>query len=186
MTGKDVFGTIAAIRAKAPLIHNITNLVVTNTTANALLAIGASPAMVEGADEVESFVRAAAALVINLGTMNPDRAAAMRLAASAAQAGRIPWIMDPVAVGALAYRTQIARDLMDRGPTVIRGNASEILALSVGSEGGKGVDLPTQPRPPSNPPAPSRDEPAPPSPPPAQPTTSPTEHALLPLPTDIR
>lgn len=140
MTGKDVFGTIAAIRAKAPLIHNITNLVVTNTTANALLAIGASPAMVEGADEVESFVRAAAALVINLGTMNPDRAAAMRLAASAAQAGRIPWIMDPVAVGALAYRTQIARDLMDRGPTVIRGNASEILALSVGSEGGKGVD----------------------------------------------
>lgn len=140
MTGADVWRTIAAIRARAPLIHNITNLVVTNTTANALLALGASPAMVEGADEVEAFVRVAAALVINLGTMDADRAAAMRLAAAAAQAAGTPWIMDPVAVGAIAYRTKVARDLMDRGPAVIRGNASEILALAGASEGGKGVD----------------------------------------------
>lgn len=140
MNGADVFSTVAAIRAKAPLIHNITNLVVTNTTANALLALGASPAMIEGTDEVESFVRVAAALVINLGTMNPDRAAAMRLAASAAQAAHVPWIMDPVAAGAIGYRTEVARDLMDRGPAVIRGNASEILALAGTSEGGKGVD----------------------------------------------
>ena len=140
MTGADVWRSIAAIRATAPLIHNITNLVVTNTTANALLALGASPAMVEGADEVEAFVRVAAALVINLGTMDSNRAAAMRLAASAAQAARTPWIMDPVAVGAIAYRSEVARDLMDRGPAVIRGNASEILALAGASEGGKGVD----------------------------------------------
>ena len=135
-----VWRTLAAIRARAPLIHNITNLVVTNSTANALLALGASPAMVEGADEVEEFAATAAALVINLGTMNADRAAAMRLAVGAAIAAGRPWILDPVAVGAISYRTGIARELILRRPAVIRGNASEILALAGEAGGGKGVD----------------------------------------------
>jgi hydroxyethylthiazole kinase len=135
-----VWRTLAAIRARAPLVHNITNLVVTNSTANALLAVGASPAMVEGSDEVEEFAAAAAALVINLGTMNSDRAAAIRLAVTAANAAGRPWVLDPVAVGAIGYRTGLARALLGRRPTAIRGNPSEILSLAGGSGGGKGVD----------------------------------------------
>lgn len=132
--------TLAAIRQRAPLVHNITNLVVTNSTANALLAIGASPAMVEGTDEVAEFVRVAAALVINLGTMNAERAAAMRLAVRAAVEAGTPWVLDPVAVGAIGYRTHVARELIAQRPAAIRGNASEILSLAGEAGGGKGVD----------------------------------------------
>jgi hydroxyethylthiazole kinase len=136
-----VAATLAAIRARAPLVHNITNLVVTNSTANALLAIGASPAMVEGVEEVEPFVAVADALVINLGTMNGARAAAIRLAAAKAAAIGRRWVLDPVAVGVLAYRTGLAFDLLAFHPTAIRGNASEVMALAgAGGAGGKGVD----------------------------------------------
>ena len=136
--------TLAEIRKRRPLIHNITNLVVTNTTANALLALGASPAMVEGSDEVAEFARISEAVVINLGTMSSPRAAAIRLAvASAAEAGR-PWVMDPVAVGAISYRTRLARDLLELRPTAIRGNASEVMALAGEAGSGKGVDSTAQ------------------------------------------
>ncbi len=138
-----VWRTLAAIRARAPLVHNITNLVVTNSTANALLAIGASPAMVEGADEVEEFAAAAASLVINLGTMSADRSAAIRLAVTAANAAGKPWVLDPVAVGAISYRTSLARTLLGRRPAAIRGNPSEILSLAGEAGGGKGVDTGT-------------------------------------------
>jgi hydroxyethylthiazole kinase len=140
MSAASIWRTLAGVRSQAPLIHNITNLVVTNSTANALLALGASPAMVEGADEVEEFARIAAALVINLGTMSADRAAAIRLAVAAAVSAGRPWVLDPVAVGAIGYRTRLARDLLDHRPTVIRANASEILALAGEGGGGKGVD----------------------------------------------
>ena len=130
-----------AIRERRPLIHNITNLVVTNTTANALLALGASPAMVEGADEVEEFVAKSAALVVNLGTMSADRAAAMRLAVAAARRADVPWVLDPVAVGVMRYRSWLARDLLTHAPAAIRGNASEILNLEGGADGmAHGVD----------------------------------------------
>jgi len=130
-----------AIRARRPLIHSITNLVVTNTTANALLALGASPAMVEGADEVEEFVVKSAALVVNLGTMSADRAAAMRLAVAAARRAGTPWVLDPVAVGVMRYRSQLARDLLQHAPGVIRGNASEIISLEGRADGmAHGVD----------------------------------------------
>ncbi len=135
-----VVATLAAVRAGAPLVHSITNLVVTNLTANALLAIGASPAMVEGTDEVEEFARVASALVINTGTMSSGRAAAMRLAAEAARGAGTPWVLDPVAAGAISYRTGVARDLAHRGPAVIRGNASEIMALAGEAASGRGVD----------------------------------------------
>lgn len=130
-----------AIRERRPLVHNITNLVVTNTTANALLALGASPAMVEGSDEVAEFVAISAALVVNLGTMSADRAAAIRLAVAAAQHAGTPWVLDPVAVGVMRYRSLLARDLLAHAPAAIRGNASEILSLE-GSEDGMahGVD----------------------------------------------
>jgi hydroxyethylthiazole kinase len=135
-----------AIRDRAPLIHNITNLVVTNVTANALLALGASPAMVENTEESAELARVANALVVNLGTMSGNLAAAMRLATRAAHEAKTPWVMDPVAVGALGYRSRLARDLLADKPNVIRGNASEIVALAAQAGvakpvgGGKGVD----------------------------------------------
>jgi hydroxyethylthiazole kinase len=136
-----VAGCLAEIRRRRPLIHNITNLVVTNSTANALLAVGASPAMVEGADEVEEFVAISDALVINLGTMNADRAAAIRLAVTAAQRLGKPWVLDPVAVGVVRYRSRLARDLLQHAPTAIRGNASEIISLEGREDGmARGVD----------------------------------------------
>jgi hydroxyethylthiazole kinase len=134
------FATLQAIRRRAPLIHNITNLVVTNTTANALLAVGASPAMVEGADEVEEFAELADALVINLGTMSSDRAAAIRLAAATAARIGKPWVLDPVAVGVIGYRSRLAADLLRLRPSAIRGNASEVMSLAGEPGGGRGVD----------------------------------------------
>ena len=131
---------IERVRATAPLVHNITNLVVMNTTANALLAIGASPAMVHGVEEVEAFVHHAGALVVNIGTLSGPWAEAMRLAADAATAAGVPWVLDPVAAGVTSYRSGIAADLVARRPAVIRGNASEILALVSDAGGGKGVD----------------------------------------------
>jgi hydroxyethylthiazole kinase len=137
--------TLAAIRDRTPLIHNITNAVVTNFTANVLLALGASPAMVDGTDEVQEFVLRCDALVINLGTMSAERAAAMRLAVGAAASVGTPWVLDPVAVGVLGYRTRLAHDLLSDAPAAIRGNASEILSLVAddtpgAQRGGRGVD----------------------------------------------
>ena len=150
VTPQAVAATLRAIRARTPLVHNITNLVVANSTANALLAIGASPAMVEGVEEVGEFAAVADALVINLGTMSAARAEAMRLAAAAARAAGRPWVLDPVAVGAIGYRSTVAVELLGLRPQVVRGNASEIAALArlSGADeraatqggGGRGVD----------------------------------------------
>lgn len=139
-TPEAVATTLAAIRARAPLIHNITNFVVTNATANALLALGASPAMVEGAEEVGAFAARADALVINLGTMSAPRAEAIRLAVAAADAAGVPWVLDPVAAGAIAPRTRLAHELVAARPAVVRGNGSEIMALAGDGAAGRGVD----------------------------------------------
>jgi hydroxyethylthiazole kinase len=135
-----VAATLAAIRARAPLVHNITNFVVTNTTANALLALGASPAMVEGAEEVGAFAARADALVINLGTLSAPRAEAIRLAVAAAGAAGVPWVLDPVAAGAIAPRTRVAQELLCARPAVVRGNGSEIMALAGNGAAGRGVE----------------------------------------------
>ncbi|PIE82837.1 MAG: hydroxyethylthiazole kinase [Candidatus Contendobacter odensis] len=132
---------IEAVRMQKPLVHSITNLVVTNTTANVLLATGASPAMVHSLDEVERFAPQAKALVINIGTLDSKCLAAMKLAILTANSAGIPWVLDPVGAGATPYRLQAAMALGYQKPSVIRGNASEILALTYGSDGvGKGVD----------------------------------------------
>lgn len=138
--GEALWETVRAIRAARPLVHNITNAVVANTTANALLALGASPAMADAPEEVAELVRAADALVINLGTVNAAAAEAMHRAVDEATATATPWILDPVAVGALGYRSRLAGELIARRPAAIRGNASEILALSGQAAAGKGVD----------------------------------------------
>ncbi len=140
-----VADTLDRLRAQGPLVHSITNLVVTNSTANALLAVGASPAMVESAEEAGPFARVADALVINLGTMTAERARGMHAAASAARDAGTPWVLDPVAVGALAFRSTVAVELLAHRPQAIRGNASEILALDALLGGapaiaGRGVD----------------------------------------------
>lgn len=136
----DFAAALSAIRQSAPLIHNIANIVVANVTANALLALGASPAMVENAEEAAELAAIAGALVVNLGSLSPDWAAGMRLAAASALAAGRPWLLDPVAVGALRYRTRLAAELLRHKPSIIRGNASEISALAGQAGSSKGVD----------------------------------------------
>ena len=99
-TRTDLTSTIDRLRSRGPLVHNITNYVVMNSTANALLAAGASPAMVHALDEVGDFAPIAQALVINIGTLSAPWVAAMEKAAEAANAAGVPWILDPVAAGA--------------------------------------------------------------------------------------
>jgi hydroxyethylthiazole kinase len=129
------------VRTKSPLIHNITNYVVMNNTANALLAIGASPVMAHATNEVEDMVSIAASLVINMGTLSEKWVDAMLLAGKKATEKTIPIVFDPVGVGATPYRTQIAQQIIETcKPTVIRGNASEIMALFNTNVKTKGVD----------------------------------------------
>jgi hydroxyethylthiazole kinase len=118
----------------------MTNDVVQTFTANVLLALGASPAMVIDADEVPQFAALADALLINVGTLTKERASAMLLAVESANANCKPWTLDPVAVGALTLRTEFCQNLLTLNPAAIRGNASEILALAGMSHGGRGVD----------------------------------------------
>lgn len=128
----------AAVREQAPLVHNITNFVVMNNTANALLAIGASPAMIHSTDEVEDFVAVSQALVVNIGTLYSEQVAACKLAAMRAEAVGVPWILDPVGVGATPYRRAVATSLVRLRPNVIRGNGSEILTLAQHAQAGEG------------------------------------------------
>jgi len=131
---------LAALREQTPLVHCVTNLVATNFSANALLALGASPAMVEDPEEAAELAAGAGALVVNTGTMSPARAEGMHAAAAAAYGAGTPWLLDPVAVGALSLRTRVAGELLEHAPTVVRGNASEVLALAGEVGGGRGVD----------------------------------------------
>jgi hydroxyethylthiazole kinase len=136
----DVYAALEDLRAKRPLVHNITNYVAMSVSANVLLALGASPAMVHAVEEVEDFVAISDALAVNIGTLSPPWVAAMRLAVARANALGKPWVLDPVGCGATPYRTQAAVELSALRPAVIRGNASEILSLAGQTGGGKGVD----------------------------------------------
>ena len=131
---------LEAVRARAPLVQCITNTVVQNVTANVLLALGASPAMVDVATEAGPFARFADALLVNTGTPHAEPRVAALEAVHAARDAGTPWVLDPVAVGSLPVRTALARDLLALRPTVLRGNASEVLALLGDSAGGRGVD----------------------------------------------
>jgi hydroxyethylthiazole kinase len=131
---------LTRLRERAPLVHNITNYVSMDVSANALLAAGASPVMAHAIEEVEPFVEMAGALVVNIGTLSEAWVRAMHRAAAKAAAIGKPWVLDPVGVGATAYRTTVAGELLRHRPTVIRGNASEILALAGEAGGTRGVD----------------------------------------------
>lgn len=140
LTAEALFKLLTTVRDRQPLVHNITNFVVMNNTANALLALGASPAMVHSSDEVEHFVAISQALVVNIGTLYSEQVAACKLAAIKAQSVGVPWILDPVGVGATPYRRAAAGALVALKPTVIRGNGSEILTLAEQPGQGRGVD----------------------------------------------
>lgn len=136
----DYAAHLRRVRETAPLVHNITNHVAMNPMANILLALGASPAMAHAPEEVAEFARMAGALTINIGTLSQSWLEAMVLAARAAREAATPWVLDPVAVGASAFRRDACARLLGLAPTVIRGNASEILALAGRGGAGRGVD----------------------------------------------
>ena len=132
---------LALIRAKSPLVHNITNYVAMNFSANALLAIGASPVMAHAVEEMDDMVGIASALVINIGTLDAEWVRGMLAAGRAAHRLGKPIVLDPVGAGATPYRTQTAWQIIrECHPTIIRGNASEIMALVNADIKSKGVD----------------------------------------------
>jgi hydroxyethylthiazole kinase len=136
-----VWRDIQRIHAEAPLVHNITNYVVMNTTANALLAIGASPVMAHAVEEVEEMAGLAGALVVNIGTLSTTWVKAMVKAGKKAHRRGIPIVLDPVGCGATKFRTDTAQKLVKEiRPNIIRGNASEIRALLRSGLHTKGVD----------------------------------------------
>jgi hydroxyethylthiazole kinase len=140
MNPQDLADALAALRAKPPLVQCLTNIVVAGWTANVLLAVGAAPAMVDNPQEAGRFSTVAGGVLVNLGTPYDDTARAMHLAVAGAKQMATPWVLDPVAAGALRWRTTLAHQLLrEASPTIIRGNASEILALA-GGAGGRGVE----------------------------------------------
>jgi hydroxyethylthiazole kinase len=128
------------MRATAPLVQCITNYVAMNIMANVLLAAGASPAMVHAREEVAEFAGLAQALAVNIGTLDAVWAEAMAEAAGVMAAQGRPWVLDPVGVGATAFRQEVCARLLALRPAVIRGNASEILALAGIGATGRGAD----------------------------------------------
>jgi hydroxyethylthiazole kinase len=122
--------TLATLRERKPLVHQITNYVVMNETANATLALGALPVMAHAVEEVEEMVALAGALVLNIGTLSPHWIEAMVLAGRAANARGVPVVLDPVGAGATRYRTDTARGLLaELDVAVLRANAGEIATL---------------------------------------------------------
>jgi hydroxyethylthiazole kinase len=131
---------LAGLHERPPLVQCLTNVVAAQWTANVLLAVGASPAMVDNPEEAGGFAGVADGVLVNLGTPQHDTVSAMGHAVTGAAAAGTAWVLDPVGAGGLPWRTRVAVDLLARAaPAVIRGNASEILGLS-GGQGGKGVD----------------------------------------------
>jgi hydroxyethylthiazole kinase len=122
--------TLRRLRERRPLVHQITNYVVMNETANATLALGALPVMAHAREEVEEMVALAGALVLNIGTLSPHWVEAMLLAGKAANARDVPVVLDPVGAGATGYRTETVKRILDEVKvTVLRGNLGEVATL---------------------------------------------------------
>lgn len=136
----DVVAARARVRTAAPLVQCITNTVVQQFTANALLAVGASPAMLDHEADAGQFASIASGVNINFGTASSHQFLAADAAIEVARAAGAPWVLDPVSVGAVEYRTSRIRAAAAQHPTAVRGNASEIAALAGMGLGGRGVD----------------------------------------------
>lgn len=136
-----VWTHLSEVRKRSPLIQCITNYVSMDLMANTLLAGGASPAMLHSLKEIPDFTPQIHGLCINVGTLTDDWLPAMKAAAGLANQLGKPWVLDPVAAGASSFRLKACLELIRLKPTVIRGNGSEIIALSKVSAGStKGVD----------------------------------------------
>jgi len=144
MTDSDLvprlWGLVEAIRDSAPLVHNITNLVVHNDTADAIAAVGGTQITLHNVEEARDAAAACAAIAVNLGTLNDAFLHCARDAVALAASLDRPWVLDPVAAGFTAYRSEAAREFLDLGPTVVKANASEVLALAGRAHGGRGAD----------------------------------------------
>lgn len=141
MKKSSLYQTLQKVREVNPLVHNITNVVVTNFTANGLLSLGASPVMAYAAEEVAEMASIASSLVLNIGTLNSQTVDSMITAGKSANNHDVPVIFDPVGAGATRYRTETAQRIMrEINISIIRGNAAE-MANIIGKEWKiKGVD----------------------------------------------
>ncbi len=132
---------LSRIRETSPLIHNITNFVVMNSSANILLALGASPVMAHSIKEIDEMTGMASGLVLNIGTIQENWIPSMIKAAKIANQNNIPVVLDPVGAGATLFRTRtVERILKEAGISVIRGNASEVFSLTAPDVKTRGVD----------------------------------------------
>ena len=129
-----------AVRESAPLVHNLSNLVVQNDTADAIAAIGGTQVTLHNLEEARDIAGICAAVAVNLGTLNSAFLSAARDAVAVARELGRPWVLDPVAAGLTKYRTQAALEFLALRPTLVKANASEILVLAGSAEGGHGAD----------------------------------------------
>lgn len=144
MNIQDVVDLLKKVRESNPLVHNITNVVVTNFTANGLLALGASPVMAYAKEEVADMAKIAGALVLNIGTLDATAVDSMKLAGGSANAHQVPVVLDPVGAGATAYRTETAKALLSGLRIgILRGNAAEVASVVDRESTIKGVDAGT-------------------------------------------
>ncbi|MGR3764480.1 hydroxyethylthiazole kinase [Rossellomorea sp. NS-SX7] len=136
-----MFELVTKLREKNPLVHNITNVVVTNFTANGLLSLGASPVMAYAREEVADMARISGALVLNIGTLSHDEVEAMIIAGKAANEQGVPVVLDPVGAGATAFRTEMSKKILQEVMvSIIRGNAAEVANVAGDNWAIKGVD----------------------------------------------
>ena len=117
---------LQAMRTARPLVHNIANYVSMDVAANALLAVGASPAMVHAREEVAEFVAISAALVVNIGTLSTAWVEAMILASQAARTHGRPWVLDPAGAGATRLRTETVKSLLLHHETTLPVTAGRL------------------------------------------------------------
>jgi hydroxyethylthiazole kinase len=141
LTPAHLWSDVLAVRSQRPLVHSITNFVVMNLNANVLLAVGASPVMAHAHEEVADMAAIAQALVLNIGTLEPYWIESMCQALTVAERRGIKTVLDPVGAGATSYRNEsIARLMACAKPSVIRGNASEIMSVAGIAATTRGVD----------------------------------------------
>lgn len=135
-----VAAAVDAVRSRGPLVHAMTNSVVREISADVLLAVGASPAMVDHPEEAGVFAGLADGVLVNVGNPSDENLLAYCRGIAGAREHGVPWVLDPVAVGVLEPRTGFAREVLELSPAAIRGNASEVSALAGKGAGGRGVD----------------------------------------------
>ncbi|EKA62835.1 hydroxyethylthiazole kinase, sugar kinase family protein [Janibacter hoylei PVAS-1] len=136
----EVTAAVAAMRAASPLVHGATGSVTRAIVADGLLAVGARPMLTETVDEAPTLVTVADAFLANLGSLSSDGRAGLLPTAEVAAERGTPWVLDPTAIGLAPVRTPLALELLALGPSIVRGNASEVLVLAGGGQPGRGAD----------------------------------------------